>query len=57
MNFAPKAQNLANNIEGTLIFTKNAEAPNGNLYRLFPKIYRIEETPASMIAGSELFQA
>ena len=56
VNFAPKAQNLANTIECTLIFRKNAETTNGNLGRLFSKIYRIEEAPASMLTGIELFQ-
>ena len=56
LKFCAEGAKFTRAYEGTSKFQKKFKTPNGKLYMRFSEIYRIEEAPASMLTGIELFQ-
>ena len=51
VKFCAEGANFTKVREGTSKFQKKFKTPNGKLYRWFSEIHRIEQAPASMLAG------
>ena len=54
--FCAEGAKFTSHIEGTLNFTKFHRKRTAQRETDFPEIHRIEEAPASMLTGIELFQ-